>query len=121
MYYNYKDDIMNLKNVFNILGIRYIQAECEADLVCCELYKKKMVDAYLSNDMVFLPSGCGKLIRNYNLSNNITIYDLEKFWKIDINYNQFVDFCILCGCDYTGKIPDWVVKQHINLLSSLKI
>ena len=31
-----RDDIMNLKNVFNILGISYIQAECEADLVCCE-------------------------------------------------------------------------------------
>ena len=65
-----------------------------------------MVDACLSNDMDFLPSGCGKLIRNYNLSNNITIYDLEKILeKLDINYNQFVDFCILCGCDYTGKIP----------------
>ena len=101
-----RDDIMNLKNVFNILGVEYIQADCEADLVCCELYKKKIVDACLSNDMDFLPSGCKKLIRNYNLSNNITIYDLDIILdKLDINYNQFVDFCILCGCDYTGKIP----------------
>jgi len=116
-----RDDIMNLKNVFNILGIRYIQANCEADLVCCELYKKKIVDACLSNDMDFLPSGCGKLIRNYNLSNNITVYDLESaLIKLDINYDQFVDFCILCGCDYTGKIPRLGSENAYKLIKELK-
>lgn len=100
-----REDIITLKSVFDILGVQYIQCDCEADLVCCELYKTKKVDACMSNDMDFLPSGCGKLIRNYNLSNKITVYDLEHLLTlINFNYDQFVDFCILCGCDYTGKI-----------------
>ena len=100
-----RDDIMNLKNVFNILGVSYIQADCEADLVCCELYKRSIVQACMSNDMDFLPSGCGMLVRNYNLSDNVTLYDLNVLLnQLELNYDQFVDFCILCGCDYTGKI-----------------
>ena len=62
-----RDDIINLKNVFDIFKVSYIQADSEADLVCCELYKQGKVDGCMSNDMDFLPSGCGKLIRNYNL------------------------------------------------------
>ena len=101
-----RDDIMNLKNVFDILGVAYIQADCEADLVCCELYKRGIVQACMSNDMDFLPSGCGRLVRNYNLSNNVMVYNLEILLnRLDLDYSQFVDFCILCGCDYTGKIP----------------
>ncbi len=100
-----RDDIINLKNVFDILGVAYIQADSEADLVCCELYKRGQVDACMSNDMDFLPSGCGKLVRNYNLSNLVTVYDLDFILStLEIDYDQFVDFCILCGCDYSPKI-----------------
>ena len=100
-----RDDIINLKNVFDIFSVSYIQADSEADLVCCELFKKGVVYGCMSNDMDFLPSGCGILIHNYNLSNNITVYNLEKILDIlELSYDQFVDFCILCGCDYTRKI-----------------
>ena len=101
-----RDDITNLKLVFDIIGVRYIQPNCEADLVCCELYKKGLVQACLSNDMDFLPSGAGILIRNYNLSNRVLKYNLNTILtKLGMNYEEFVDFCILCGCDYTCKIP----------------
>lgn len=101
-----REDIMNLKNVFDILGINYIQANCEADLICCELFKTGNVNACLSNDMDFLASGAGVLLRNYNLSNNLQKYDLNIILeKLNFTYDIFVDFCILCGCDYTCKIP----------------
>lgn len=101
-----KDDILNLKNVFDIMYVPYIQAETEADLLCCELYKQGKVDGCMSNDMDFLASGCGLLIREYNLSDNITLYNLEDILNcLEITYEQFVDFCILCGCDYSPKIP----------------
>ena len=101
-----RDDITNLKLVFDIIGVRYIQPNCEADLVCCELYKRGLVQACLSNDMDFLPSGAGILIRNYNLSNKVLKYNLNTILtKLGMNYEEFVDFCILCGCDYTCKIP----------------
>lgn len=101
-----KEDIQNLKNVFDILGVNYIQADCEADLICCELFKKNKVYACMSNDMDFLASGAGILLRNYNLSNNLQKYDLDIILqKLNFSYDKFVDFCILCECDYTCKIP----------------
>ena len=116
-----REDIINLKNVFDILGVQYIQANCEADLICCVLYKEKVVDACMSNDMDFLPSGCGKLIRDYNLSNKVTVYDLDNILAtIGLNYDEFVDFCILCGCDYTGKIPRLGSISAYNYIKSDK-
>lgn len=118
-----KNDVLNLKKVFDILNVDYIQANCEADLLCCELYKNNKVYACLSNDMDFLPSGAGRLLRNYNLSNNLQLYDLQTILQdLELTYEQFVDFCILCGCDYTCKIsrlgPETafkVVKQYKNI------
>tara|TARA_B100000795_G_scaffold264328_2_gene244702 strand:+ start:2152 stop:3147 length:996 start_codon:yes stop_codon:yes gene_type:complete len=101
-----KEDVINLKKIFDIMGIKYIQASCEADLICCNLYKSGKVELCLSNDMDFLPSGCGVLLRNYNNSNKVTEYNLQYILQIlNLSYEQFVDFCILCGCDYTCKIP----------------
>lgn len=118
-----REDVDNLKKVFNIMGVKYIQAPCEADLVCCKLYKNGKVDACLSNDMDFLPSGCGVLLRNYNNSNKVLEYNLKYILQIlNFTYEQFVDFCILCGCDYTTKIPKLgsetaykYIKAHGNI------
>jgi flap endonuclease-1 len=118
-----KEDIINLKKVFDILGVKYIQANCEADLICCNLFKLKKVDLCLSNDMDFLPSGSGILLRNYNNSNNVLEYNLNYILQIlNLSYEQFVDFCILCGCDYTCKIPKLgsetaykLIKIHNNI------
>jgi flap endonuclease-1 len=100
-----KEDIDNVKRLFDIIGAKYILANCEADLVCCDLYKRGIVQGCISNDMDFLPGGTGILIRNYNLGNMVDEYNLEKVLELaDLTYDKFVDFCILCGCDYTCKI-----------------
>lgn len=118
-----REDVDNLKKIFNIMGVKYIQANCEADLVCCKLFKNGEVDTCLSNDMDFLPSGCGILLRNYNNSNKVLEYNLKYILQIlNFTYEQFVDFCILCGCDYTCKIPKLgsetaykYIKAHGNI------
>ena len=101
-----KEDVNNVKRMFDILGVKYIHHNCEADLVCCDLYKRNKVYGCISNDMDFLPSGTGVLIRNYNLSDMIDEYRLEPILQEStLSYDKFVDLCRLCGCDYTTKIP----------------
>nr|QDY52174.1 XPG I-region [Mimiviridae sp. ChoanoV1] len=101
-----KEDIYNVKKLFNILGIKYIEHNCEADLVCAYLFKEGKVNGCISNDMDFLPLGVGVLIRNYNLGDMVDIYNLDTIIEDSgMNYDEFVDFCILCGCDYTCTIP----------------
>jgi flap endonuclease-1 len=99
------EDVRNLKIIFDLFKVKYIEADNEADLICCDLYKKGIVDSCMSNDMDFLPSGAGFLIREYNLSDNIILYELDLILEgLNLSYDQFVDLCILCGCDYTNKI-----------------
>ena len=110
------NNIINCKNLFNLLGIKYIVADTEADILCCELLQNNIVDCCMSEDMDFLTHGCSKLLRNYNYRDNtVKVYILPIILKeLDLSYDKFVDICILCGCDYTNKI------NGIGPISALK-
>ena len=112
-------DINNCKKLFNILGVKYIVSETEADILCCELLKSKIVDYCMSEDMDFLTHGCNKLLKNYDYkTNSIHVYLLDTILtELDITFENFVDVCILCGCDYTNKING---IGQINALKYIK-
>ena len=49
--------IRNLKYMLDLLNIRYIQAEGEADIICSQLNKRGVVDLVMSDDMDLIVSG----------------------------------------------------------------
>jgi flap endonuclease-1 len=112
------------KRCLDGFGIPYCVANGEAEVMCAELYKLKLVSAVLSNDSDCLPNGCNILLRNYNPMNGfleeyVLDYALE---DLNITMDQFIDICILMGCDYCEKIkymgPVYAVayiKKHKNL------
>ena len=54
-----------------------------------------------------LAFGCPLLIRNFHKKDNCYEVELEKLLELSsLTYDQFVDLCILCGCDYTSKIKN---------------
>ena len=112
------EHITKLKEMLDLMSIKYIQANCEADAYCGALYQHGVVDACISDDMDFLTCGSNKLIRNFNLSNNtVLFYDLDLILKkLSITREQWVDICILCGCDYTKKIKGINYKNALNLI-----
>ncbi len=82
------------------LGIPYLQAISESEETCAYLQKKGYVDYVLTEDTDALTFGATKVIFGEKLYNlDIILRDLQ------LNYESFVDFCILCGCDYTRTIP----------------
>jgi len=101
------DHITNLKKLFDILGVIYIQSDGESDILCTELMNDNIIDACLSDDMDFLTHNCKYLLRELNYHNNDCVeYNLEIILKeLNLNIDQFIDMCILMGCDYTEKIP----------------
>lgn len=100
------DNIKELKYMLDLMNIKYIQANGEADSVCSKLNKNGIVDMVLSDDMDLLVTGTKILLRDYCLGNNrITVYKTEEILNtLEINYDLWVDFCILCGCDYSKRI-----------------
>lgn len=94
------------KELFNIFGVSYIHAPCEAESLLAVLCKRKYIDCCITEDMDILANGCQIFLKNFSADKNyVDEYCLEGILEnLDITYEQFIDLCILCGCDYTSKI-----------------
>lgn len=100
------EHIINLKKLFDCLGIKYIHSKTESDILCSELINDNIVDACLSEDMDFLTHNCQYLLRNLNYHNDncVEYYLPDILNDLKLNLDEFIDLCILMGCDYTIKI-----------------
>ena len=108
-------DFETLKLVFTKLGIPYITSNGEAEELCAKLCKQNIVHACMSADMDCLPFGACKFLRNFSMNKNyITQIDLSVLLeKLEVTHDQFIDICILSGCDYCSKIAGiGCVKAH---------
>jgi len=106
-----KNMINDVKFLLNCIGISYITANGEGEALASELCRIGYVDYVLSEDMDSLVYGCPKLIRNcidrkLKRKDIISIFNYQKMLE-DFNFNneQFIDFCVLCGCDYCNSVP----------------
>ena len=104
-----KKDCDDIKELLTLMGIPYIDAPSEAEATCAALVKCGKAYATATEDMDALTLGSTKMIRNINSSDQkkqtTTEYNLELVLKdLAITMDQFIDVCILCGCDYTKTI-----------------
>jgi flap endonuclease-1 len=114
--------IANCKKLFELMGIPYIVANGEAESLCAKLIKEGLVYGCLSEDTDILANGGRYFIRNFNVNNNKVIeYDLDKILSnFGVSYEQFIDICILCGCDYTGTIKNIGVEKAYKFVKQCK-
>lgn len=114
--------IKKCKLLFQLMGIPYIVANGEAESLCAKLIKKNIVYGCLSEDTDILANGGRYFIRNFNVYNNKIIeYDLEKILeKFNMTYLEFIDMCILCGCDYTSTIKNIGVEKSYKFIKEYK-
>ena len=79
------------------------------------------MDFVATEDMDVLAFGSSVLLRHFTFNVDrktpITQFTLQKFQEIfNITHDQFVDFCILLGCDYCEKISGIGPKNAIKLI-----
>ena len=113
-----KEDIIQVKYLFDLLNIKYIQAEGEADLLCSKMCSTGKVDFVISEDMDLLTSGTKLLMRDFNIYNNkATLYNLNEILsKLEISYDKFVYLCIMLGCDYLKRPVGMGPKKSFKLI-----
>jgi flap endonuclease-1 len=102
-----QEHIDDSKKLLDLFGVPYIIAQSEAESLCAVLCKKGIVDATLSEDSDVLATGGCILLKNFTMEKggSVTEVCLDKVLKeMNMNYDEFLDMCILCGCDYTSKI-----------------
>jgi flap endonuclease-1 len=103
--------INDIKKLLGLLGVSYIHPEVgEGEAYASELCRMGFVDYVLTEDMDTMAYGCPKLIRrcvdkSFKRKDIISVFDYEKVIQgINLSHDKFIDFCILCGCDYCETV-----------------
>ncbi|KAF2012171.1 flap endonuclease 1 [Aaosphaeria arxii CBS 175.79] len=115
------------QRLLKLMGIPYIVAPTEAEAQCAVLARAGKVYAAASEDMDTLTFHSPILLRHLTFSEQrkepILEIHLDKVLEgLSMEYEQFIDLCILLGCDYLDPIkgigPSTAVKlirEHKNL------
>jgi len=111
---NHKD-IQDVKELIQSMGVSYIEAPGEADILCAKIVNKNLAYACLSEDMDMFVYGCKRVLRYLSLINStIIFYDLKEILiEINIPFNDFKNICIISGTDYN-------IENNTNLNTTLK-
>jgi len=113
------------KHLLSLMGIPYVEAPCEAEAQCAALVKAGKVFATATEDMDALTFGSNVLLRHMTFSEArkmpIQEFHLEKVLQdLNLTQDQFIDLCILLGCDYTDSIRGIGPKRAIDLITQHK-
>ncbi len=122
-----KEYIDDLKHLFNLMGVSYIHPNIgEAEAYASELCRIGYVDAVITEDMDTLAYGTPLLIRScidksIKRPDTITTFNFQKIIEdFKMNHEEFIDMCILCGCDYCPTIPKVGPVKAFNSIQQYK-
>jgi len=126
------EHVKQTKRLLELMGIPVVTATCEAEATCAELNKKGLVYGVATEDMDTLCFGAPRLLRGLHYSASrkqpVREFNFEKCLEgLELKYEEFVDLCILCKCDYTSSIrgigPKGALKgirEHKNIEKFIK-
>lgn len=108
-------DFIECQIMLDLMGIPYIKAPGEADVICAWLAsrrdenKKRYVKGVCSDDSDMLAFGAEYLfkdmLRFMNKNKPVRVFNLHKaLKKMKLTQDQFYDLCVLLDCDYCEHI-----------------
>jgi len=120
-----KEHNEDCKKLLMLMGIPVIEAPSEAEAQCAQLCKDGQVYAISTEDMDSLTFGTPLLLRHLMAPAAqkvaVTEFDHAKvLQELELTEDQFIDLCILCGCDYTDKIAGIGPVRALSLIQKHK-
>lgn len=113
------------KKLLELMGIPVVCAPCEAEAQAAALCKNGEVWAVGTEDMDALTFACPVLLRKMTFANasksDIQQMNYAKAIEgLELTHNEFVDLCILLGCDYCDSIKGVGPKTALKLIREYK-
>lgn len=115
-----KQQSLDCKKLLQLMGVPVLDAPCEAESTCAKLCAAGKVFAVGTEDMDALTFGSTVLLRHLTYADAKKVPPMEfrladVLSGLELTMPQFIDVCILCGCDYTDKIkgvgPETALKK----------
>ncbi|KAK9749764.1 hypothetical protein RND81_02G148400 [Saponaria officinalis] len=102
----HNEDCMRL---LGLMGVPVVEAPSEAEAQCASLCKNGKVYAVASEDMDTLTFGASIFLRHLMdpSSKKIPVMEFEMakiLEELSLTMDQFIDLCILSGCDYCNNL-----------------
>ena len=99
----------DVKKLLTLMGLPVLDAPCEAEATCAWLAKAGKVFATGTEDADALTFGTPILVRHLSMSEARKMPIVEVNLQtalagLQLDMPQFIDLCILCGCDYVDSI-----------------
>ncbi|CAE7280406.1 FEN1-A, partial [Symbiodinium necroappetens] len=116
-----KEQNEETKKLLRLMGVPVVDAPSEAEATCAALCRDGKVFAAATEDADCLTFGTKILVRNLMAaeSQKKTILEVNLalvLEQLNITMDQFIDFCILCGCDYCDTLKGVGPSTAIKLL-----
>ncbi|KAI4369344.1 hypothetical protein MLD38_017792 [Melastoma candidum] len=109
------------KKLLRLLGLPVLEAPSEAEAQCASLCISGKVYGVASEDMDSLTFGAPRLLRQMMVPSSrkseVLEFKLSKILEqMSLDMDQFIDFCLLCGCDYCDGIRGVGVQTALKLI-----
>jgi flap endonuclease-1 len=113
-----KQILQDAKEYLKLRSVKYIDEDIEADIVCANLVKQKIVDCVYSTDFDILAFGGKCMIINIDYQKKYMEYILLKdiLQSLKISYEKFVEMIVLSGCDYCDKMEGMTLNKAYKIL-----
>lgn len=113
------------KALLKLMGVPYIESASEAEAQCSAMVKAGKVYGVATEDMDALTFGATILLRHMTFSEarKMPVQEIhyEKVLKgLELEPDEFIDLCILMGCDYCDTIRGIGPKRAYEMIQKHK-
>ncbi|GLC37417.1 Elongation of fatty acids protein 2 [Pleodorina starrii] len=116
-----KEHNEDCKRLLRLMGVPVVEAPSEAEAQCAEMAKEGLVYGLATEDMDALTFGAPRVIRHLMApsSSNVPVQEIDRgvaLNELGLDTDQFIDLCILMGCDYCGTIRGIGAVRALQLI-----
>lgn len=120
-----KEHNAEAKELLKLMGVPYIDAASEAEAQCAAMVKAGKVFGVATEDMDALTFGSNVLLRHMTFSEarKMPVHEIhyDKVLKgLELSTDEFIDLCIMMGCDYCDTIRGIGPKRAYELIKKHK-
>ncbi|KAK3145592.1 hypothetical protein QOZ80_3BG0254860 [Eleusine coracana subsp. coracana] len=109
------------KRLLRLMGVPVVEAPGEAEAQCAALCENHMAYAVASEDMDSLTFGARRFLHHLTdlgfKKSPVTEFEVSKVLEeLGLTMDQFIDLCILSGCDYCENIRGMGGQRALKLI-----